>query len=268
MNKCLKKQLKKWCLTNNQNPQIATTFHCHTKFSDGKNSITEMVEAATELGFAAIGISDHLVLHPTIKDVAWAMSPERLDEYAAEFNRVKQQAKIPLFMGLEVDFFPGNQRQAELDAILAQYDFNYLIGSIHFLDEFPIDYLKSDWENLSQSTINIYYQHYWQNMLLLVESQQFDFIGHIDIIKKMAFKTTENLQAMIENVLTAIARNGSIVEINTAGWNKPCAEAYPSPSIIDTAQTLNIPLIMNDDAHSVGELGQHYKRTRSALINL
>ena len=268
MNKCLRKQLNKWCLTDSLKQQATTTFHCHTNFSDGRNSITEMVEAATELGFAAIGISDHLVLHPTIKNVAWAMLPERLAEYVAEFNDAKQQAKIPLFIGLEIDFFPGNKWQTELDAILAQYDFDYLIGSIHFLDDFPIDYLKSDWENLAQSTINMHHQHYWQNMLLLVESQQFDFVGHIDIIKKMAFATTENLQPIIEEVLTAIARRGPVVEINTAGWNKPCAEAYPSQSIVNTAQALNIPLMMNDDAHSVLELGQHYKRTRSALLNL
>jgi histidinol-phosphatase (PHP family) len=244
-----------------QYQQSYTTYHCHTNFSDGKNSIAEMVTAATALGFAAIGISDHLVLSPNGQDVSWAMLPERLAEYIAEFDRVKQQSKIPLFMGLEVDFFPDNPRQDELDAILDEYDFDYLIGSIHFLDDFPIDYLKSDWENLSQDAINSHHRHYWENISLLAESQQFDIIGHIDIIKKMAFPTTEDLSELIAKALAAIARNDLIMEINSAGWNKPCAEPYPSKEILRAAETLHIPIMMNDDAHSVTQLGQHYDKT-------
>ena len=241
--------------------QTYATYHCHTNFSDGKNSITEMVDAATELGFTAIGISDHLVLHPTEQHISWAMAPERLTEYVAECDRVKQQTTIPLFMGLEVDFFPGNPRQTELDAILAQYNFDYLIGSIHFLDDFPIDYLKSDWENLSQQAINIHHRHYWQNMLLLAESQQFDIVGHVDIIKKMNFPTTEDIHELITKALKAIANSDLTMEINTAGWNKPCAEAYPSQMILNAAEVLNIPMIMNDDAHSTTQLEQHYTET-------
>lgn len=250
-----------------QHQQSYTTYHCHTNFSDGKNSIAEMVTAATEQGFAAIGISDHLVLSPNGQDVFWAMQPERVAEYVAEFEQVRQWSEIPLFMGLEVDFFPDNPRQAELDAILAEYDFDYLIGSIHFLDDFPIDYLKSDWENLSQDAINSHHRHYWQNIKLLAESQQFNIIGHIDIVKKMAFPTTEDLRGLIASALAAVAHSGLVMEINSAGWNKPCAEPYPSKEILSAAEILHIPITMNDDAHSVTQLGQHYAKTIDYIGN-
>ena len=43
------------------------TYHCHTDFSDGKNSLEEMVARAKELGFSHMGISDHLIVHKNIE---------------------------------------------------------------------------------------------------------------------------------------------------------------------------------------------------------
>ncbi len=221
----------------------------------------EMTEAAAEQGFTAIGISDHLVLHPTLDTVFWAMELGRLDDYVNTISEYKLISPIPLFMGLEVDFFQNNPRQAELDDILAKYTFDYLIGSIHFLDDFPIDYLASDWEALTQSEINDKHRSYWATMKALVTSQQFDFIGHLDLIKKMGFDSTEDLSETINEVLEVIAQNNLIIEINCAGWNKKCAEMYPSLDILSRALALNIPIIMNDDAHKIEQLGQHYGKS-------
>ena len=43
------------------------TLHCHTTFSDGKNTLEEMVVAAKKKGFGKIGISDHLIFHKNIR---------------------------------------------------------------------------------------------------------------------------------------------------------------------------------------------------------
>ncbi len=43
------------------------SLHTHTTFSDGRNSISEMVEQAKKLGWKAIGISDHLTVHPSLR---------------------------------------------------------------------------------------------------------------------------------------------------------------------------------------------------------
>jgi histidinol-phosphatase (PHP family) len=238
------------------------SYHCHTTFSDGINSVFEMVEHAQKIGFSEIGISDHLVLHPTLgEDVFWAMSLERLDAYVEMVEKAKVYFDIPLFLGLEVDYFPDNPRQKEFDEILNRYSFDYLVGSIHFIDTFPIDYLPSDWSVLSQDQINQKHRCYWENMKSLAETKMFDIIGHVDIIKKMNFPSTEDLTKLIDDALFAIASNNLALEINTAGWDKPCAELYPSLEILQKVHQLGIPIVMNDDAHSVEQLGQHYEKT-------
>lgn len=251
----------------NSKSYIYSTCHCHSNFSDGKNSIMEMALTAEQQGFAAIGISDHLVLHPQLscQEIFWAMLPQRLNDYVNECLKVRKEVSIPLFIGLEVDFFPNNPRQPELDRLLASYDFDYLIGSIHFLDKFPIDNLKSDWAVLSQNEIDNYHQQYWETILQLVESEQFDIIGHIDIIKKMAFPASRCFDKLIQKVIMAIAQRNLIMEINTAGCNKPCAEIYPSPEILNAAAALGIRIILNDDAHCCQQVGQHYAETLTTL---
>ena len=38
---------------------IRGTFHCHTNYSDGINTLLEMAEAAQKLGWEYLGIADH-----------------------------------------------------------------------------------------------------------------------------------------------------------------------------------------------------------------
>ena len=43
------------------------SYHTHTNFSDGSNSLEQMLEKAVSLGWSEIGISDHLIIHKDMK---------------------------------------------------------------------------------------------------------------------------------------------------------------------------------------------------------
>ena len=43
------------------------TLHTHTSGFDGKNTIAEMVACARDMGFNTVGISNHFIVHPNIK---------------------------------------------------------------------------------------------------------------------------------------------------------------------------------------------------------
>ena len=59
--------------------------HLHSKFSDGKNSIEEMVLTAIKLGLEEVAFTDHVR-----RDTKW------LDKYAAEIKRVQKMLTIHL----------------------------------------------------------------------------------------------------------------------------------------------------------------------------
>ena len=52
---------------------MIATYHNHSTWSDGKASVAELIAAARSMGVAALGISDHWVLHPQGKQFKWAM---------------------------------------------------------------------------------------------------------------------------------------------------------------------------------------------------
>ncbi len=243
---------------------FTSTYHCHTQYSDGVNSPEEMINKAKEIGFTSIGISDHLVLHPTIANIDWAISLNHLDNYVCEIRNL-QNNNFDIKLGLEVDFFPENPKNKDLLDIINRYNFDYLIGSIHYIEEFPLDHLKSDWEVLSQAQINKIYMKYWENIKLMAETNLYSIIGHIDLPKKLGFLPNIDLSKYITNALLAIKKNNLTIEINTAGIYKVCKEIYPSDDILNQCKKLKISIMINDDAHSVDELGQYYKELQRMM---
>ena len=136
---------------------MLATYHNHSRWSDGKATVAEIIAAARSMGVDELGISDHWVLHPRNEKKSWAMPVEKLPAYVEEILQFKQQhAKThgaPIIrLGLEVDWFPGSA--LPLRAQLQKYPFDYLIGSCHEVDlpgvgAFMIDMAPETWRRLS-----------------------------------------------------------------------------------------------------------------------
>ena len=62
------------------------------------------------------------------------------------------------------------------------------------------------------------------------------------------------------DVIDAIAASGSVIELNTAGWHKPCAEAYPAPRFLELACSAGIGLVISSDAHAPHEVARDFPR--------
>lgn len=93
-------------------------FHIHSDWSDGDNSIEEIMQAAKEKGLDIIGINDH------ISDIKASIPLDRdaLKDYLLDIREFSKSVGIAAFAGLEVDIFPLD----ELDINLLN-EFDYLI---------------------------------------------------------------------------------------------------------------------------------------------
>jgi histidinol-phosphatase (PHP family) len=241
------------------------TYHCHSTFSDGRSTVDEMVRAAAALGLAEIGLSDHLVLHPSLPNVGWATSLERLDEYAAAVRTAARDHGFRVRLGFEVDFFPENPRQAELEELLARYSPDYMVGGVHYLDEFCVDASAEAWDALGEEQRNAHHRRYWTVVREMAESRQFELAAHLDLTKKFGHRPSADVSALVDAALDAIAAARMAVEINTAGWDKPVGEAYPAPDILERCKARGIPIVLSDDAHHTSELCRHFERARKLL---
>ncbi len=108
---------------------ICGTFHAHTTWSDGRDSIEAMARAAQALGWEYLGISDH----SKASAVANGLDEKRLLAQIAEIKKLnarfaEKDAKFRIFAGNEVDILSDGALDFP-DDILAQLDF--VIISIH-----------------------------------------------------------------------------------------------------------------------------------------
>jgi DNA polymerase (family 10) len=104
---------------------IRGDFHAHTTATDGGNTIEEMAEAAKELGYEFLCITDHS--QSTI--IANGQSPRRLTKQIEQIRKIDARLKgLTLLAGAEVDILADGALDFE-DRLLADLDF--VVASIH-----------------------------------------------------------------------------------------------------------------------------------------
>lgn len=241
------------------------SYHVHSVWSDGKAKIADMFRAAQEAGLTEVGMSDHYVLTPGSNQLDWSMPLDTLDDYVVDVQSSAGEVgeDVIIRLGLEVDYFP--ETESDLKIILSSQPFDYLIGSVHFANEFAIDASADDWAPLDQAQIDEIIRLYWVRVRQMAESGLFDIAAHLDLTKKYAVYPTIDISREMSEALDAIAKSDMSVELNTAGWYLPCNEGYPDPSIIRGCLDRGIPMLVSSDAHVPENLLRGYRRAYDLL---
>lgn len=228
---------------------MAVSYHVHSCRSDGKNTIPEIIAAASSLGLDELGISDHYCLTADREQMHWCMPIDKLEDYVIDVQTAAGEAGEDLLirLGLEVDFIP--ETLGEMRELLASYPFDYVIGSVHMVDGFLTDDTLELWEQFSQDERNDIIRTYWIRVRQMAECGLFDFAGHLDLFKKFAIYPTVDLSEEMNAALDAIAKAKMPIELNTSGWFKPCKEQYPSREILQACYDRGIQMVVSADAH-------------------
>jgi histidinol-phosphatase (PHP family) len=241
--------------------EMLTSYHNHTNWSDGAPTLAAQIQAARAAGLDELGISDHYTLHPSGEEVEWSMPLDLIGDYVVELRAAAQEVRgLTLRLGIEADFFP--ETVDVLRDRLAPYPWDYVIGSVHYVDAFPIDENAQNWDALSTDERNETWRLYWSRIRKLAESRVFDFVGHLDLPKKFGHRPSVDLSAESGAALDAIREAAMAIEINTAGWSLPAQEGYPSLELLREARRREIPLLINADAHFPEFLTRDFDRAR------
>ena len=104
---------------------IRGTFHCHTTYSDGVNTLGEMAEGARALGWEYLGIADH----SRAAAYAGGLDRTKLNKQFREIDRLNEGfSGFRLFKGTECDILPGGDLDWP-EAVLASFE--YVVVSVH-----------------------------------------------------------------------------------------------------------------------------------------
>lgn len=226
-------------------------YHTHSILSDGKNTYEEMALAAIDKGLDEIGFTDHLCLKP----VDWSLKLIDIPVMINQIRDVKDKfgSRINIRFGIEVDYLPGLEN--EIHELINQLPLDYVIGSVHFIDDWNFDTDQSLYGKWSNDEL---YEKYFALVQKAAQSGLFDVIGHIDIIKKFRIYPETNQDKLFEDTVKIIKANNLVVELNTGGMDRPCAEFTPSPHLLEMCYAHHIPVTLSSDAHRVEHLARHY----------
>ncbi len=223
----------------------------------------QYVERALELGMREMGFSDHL---PMIAEWAPGLSMTRaeLERYAADVSELAAEYRrdIRVLFGGEADYFAGAEEA--IAALLGEYPFDYVIGSVHFVgDGFGFD---QPWnlERVPEYGVDRVFLESYELVARAAASGLFRIVGHLDLPRKSkhAPRDAEGVSAAASRALSAIAAAGTLIEINTAGWRFDLDETFPAPALLREASGSGIGLTIGSDAHRPEDVGRDFARAR------
>ena len=201
--------------------QIKGELHVHSTYSDGKNSIEEMAEAAQKRGYAYLAISDH---SPRLR-IAGGVSEEDLKKKKKEIDALNKKMKdFRILFGSEVEV----DAQGNLDYndnILSEFDF--VIAAIH--------------SHFDQDSATI-----TQRLLRVIQNKRVHMIAHpmgVHLGKR------EACHIDLKTICRAAADHNVYLEINSFPFRLDLnsANAY-------FAKQQGVKFAINTDAHHIDHL--------------
>ena len=201
---------------------IHGTFHVHTDFSDGVDSLERVVQAAKKLGFSYVGISDHSKtayyaggLKPDAVLRQWEMI-DRINENSSSFH---------IFKGIESDILPDGNLDYD-DSILEGFDF--VIASIHSSFTMKKDAME-------------------KRILKAMENPYTTMLGHPT---GRLLLSRDGYQVDMMNIIDGAARSQVILELNASPYRLDIDWRY-----MKYAKAKGVMISINPDAHAVAGLG-------------
>jgi histidinol-phosphatase (PHP family) len=256
---------------------MLTDYHVHLR-PDGSGTPAERYftpanaqryrVAAGERGIAELGVSEHVYRFRQALDVwqhpFWRENAvDDIDAYC-EFVR----AGTDLRLGVEADYVPG--RDDRMGALLDARDWDYVIGSVHFVGEQAVDHPDWDiWSTTFESPEKVW-RRYFELLAQAAGSGLFDILAHPDLVKVWGAERPQpdgDPRRFYEPAVEAIAEAGIAVEVSTAGLRKPIAERYPAEPFLAMCLEAGVPIALSSDAHVPEHLGYEYDSTLAWLAD-
>ncbi len=201
---------------------IKGDFHVHTKWSDGHDSIEDMVKAARALGYKYIAITDHSMG----RGIAKGLNEERLRQQIEEIKRLNQSlSDFHILTGIEVDIRADGTIDLP-DALLSELD--VVIAAIH--------------SAMTQSEAQI-----TRRLLNAIENPHVDIVAHPTC---RLIGEREPAAVDMEAVFKAALKHNKAIEINAMPDRLDLKDTH-----IYRARELGVKLAMGTDAHSTAQLG-------------
>lgn len=248
---------------------MLTNFHTHTNFCDGKNTAEEMVLAAREKGFTALGLSGH---GTTPEDLSYCVKD--MEGYISEVKRLQEKYKkdIHIYLGVEEDCWAPVDRSR----------FDYIIGSSHYLwaggERYDADCsvatLRTAIAAFGGDKLALA-EHYFDTFCRYLEWRRPDIIGHFDLLTKFdegeepIFLPDPAYMELARAYIRRAAKTGCVFEVNTGAMARGLRTTpYPCEELLYELKACGARLILSSDSHSAATVDFGFETVKAKLRDM
>lgn len=249
--------------------------HMHLEYGDlSVDYVLEFVNAAKECGLTTIQILDHthrfIEFAPIYDELKIAAQQQKewlekkklepLSKYHKLIEDVKRMdLDIEVRFGLEVCYTPNSEEF--IRNILAQYKYDFIIGSIH-----SIDGLLYDMSSFSKEILwNVYdanhiYKRYYEILEQLISSDLFTQVGHPDTIKMFNIYPTYDLTPTYHKIAELMKKHHVKAENNTGCYFRyNHKDMGLSSEFLEILKEHDVEIIPCSDGHYPNQIGKGIK---------
>jgi histidinol-phosphatase (PHP family) len=255
---------------------VLTDYHLHLRPDEAgtppqryftEDNVSRYLEAAEGAGVREIGVSEHVYRFSDALSI-WRhpfWEEQATDDLAGYCEFV---GSTPLRLGIEMDFIPGAEDR--IGTLLDAHEFDYVVGSVHFLGDSAVDHPDYDAWAADGSPDRVW-KRYFETLAEAAGSGLFDLLAHPDLVKVWGSGRPlpdRDPRFFYEPAVEAIAESGVAVELSTAGLRKPAAELYPAPALAEMCAEAGAPFALSSDAHRPEHVGYRYDAALELLDQL
>lgn len=259
--------------------------HCAQFCSHALDSLDRVVDAYVDQGFSWVGITEHMpgardsMVPPEEHDAGLSAvgTQERFASYFETCRKIQteRRAEIELFVAFEAEAY--SDYEPFLESLLAEFRPDYIVGSVHHVNDVPFDQSPERYAEAVDSAggIETLYCDYFDLQYGLIRDFEPAVVGHFDLIRICDPEYTQRLTPAstriwdrIERNLHAVRDRDLILDFNVRALSKGQPEPYVSVPILERARELGIAVVPGDDSHGVDTVGRNVDRGGRILAEL
>ncbi|HNR33050.1 MAG TPA: histidinol-phosphatase [Candidatus Hydrogenedentes bacterium] len=250
----------------------------------GDGTLEDVVRAAVAVGCPVYGLTEHAprvesrFLFAEEREMGWdvpyledlfARYARRMDALAAEYAD-----RIVLLKGFEVEVVPKSRYVEIMTGLRREHNFEYIVGSVHYVDEVIIDYTQAEFDRAVARCggLEALAVRYYETVAEMVVALRPEIVGHFDLVRKQApdeaSVSTPRVRVAACAALDTVRDCGGILDVNTSGYRRGLGRPYPAPWIVEAARARGIPFAFGDDSHRPSEVGAGINDVREYLLSL
>jgi histidinol-phosphatase (PHP family) len=237
---------------------VIVDYHIHLRAPDESldhtvQGVERFVEAAAAQGLDEIGFTEHIYYFEETRPL-WSAPYHvkhclySIEPYVEAVVEARRQG-MPVKLGLEVDYEPG--REEETQRVLEPYPWDYLLGSIHFLDGLGID---GEPTLIDEVGVEEAWRRYYEVLGAAAQSGLFDSLAHPDLVRMFG----PEIDWAWDDVAASL--DGARLEVSTSGLHKPHEKLYPNAGLLSAARCRGVGITLASDAHVPENVGRDLDR--------